>query len=768
MVLLVLAARGSGANAADLVWSAAPSPPTLDLSTISEEVHNASSTGSAVSGSAAAGATGVVAAGARRRAQTAPTISSVVQGCTDTECSLLFTSDQAGAAWCVATVAGDTVVTTTDATACVLTGTADFGVTPGSCADADSAVATCAYVAGTYSDADLDGTPDTEDTADSCTSTTTRAADHTDWGCEGPREDGLIVARNIFVGQSCGTSNQPACPDSPQPQDNCADSSTDPMSSNVLGGHELRCNEAAPGYFIYESWSVVFECVPQRCCEPWENNNACPQCSDWWNHPRKVDIDYSTRPITCTQEDENGVDQTITCPGVSQDRAGGGLSYMDTCDATCAGNGAGTASSCATSADTCSVAQPQHVGCTAAAAGHYLGPLSAANPDVACVCNKQPNCATETGTCSEDLPNTAEPGKVIGCSAAGRGAYLTGANNEIVESCCALGETPVQDADGNDEWYACKLCHPTPTAAKALAGGAIVGTGAGGAGGIPMTVDHHGANSCTITGLTSGDNYVPHIYTEDSAGTAMDQAAVTATAAAALAGTDTCQSQVACAVDTGACTTNYPAVLGCTDPINTWTYTYGIGDELVGVCTDQDSGDCATHADVCSTSTGYETVRACTALAAAGNSYVAMTGSANDIAVREPCNDFAAVSSVASCSACSTGTAIEDCTAGVCAAGYHTFVDGDATTTACSPCSEVLNAAAEATYTCTGDSDSDVSACLDVWMASGKIPQAPLQSALRALRLAMQPLLPPTHAPVLRTVMCLPVWMATGKTDAAR
>ena len=228
-----------------------------------------------------------------------------------------------------------------------------------------------------------------------------------------------------------------------------------------------------------------------------------------------------------------------------------------------------------------------------------------------------------------------------------------------------------------------------------------------------MTVDHHGANSCTITGLTSGDNYVLYIYTEDSAGTAMDQAAVTATAAAALAGTDTCQSQVACAVDTGACTTNYPAVLGCTDPINTWTYTYGIGDELVGVCTDQGSGDCATHADVCSTSTGYETVRACTALAAAENSYVAMTGSANDIAVREPCNDFAAVSSVASCSACSTGTAIEDCTAGVCAEGYHTFVDGDATTTACSPCSEVLNAAADATYTCTGDSDSDVSACLD-------------------------------------------------------
>ena len=61
--------------------------------------------------------------------------------------------------------------TSADTTNCVLTATADYGDTPGSCAAVDSSVATCAYVAGTYSDTDQDGTPDQEDSADSCTST---------------------------------------------------------------------------------------------------------------------------------------------------------------------------------------------------------------------------------------------------------------------------------------------------------------------------------------------------------------------------------------------------------------------------------------------------------------------------------------------------------------------------------------------------------------------------------------------------------------------
>ena len=59
-------------------------------------------------------------------------------------------------------------VTVTDTTNCTLTsGDDDFdAATAGSCADVDTTVATCAYVAGVYSGGD------TVDTADSCTSTT--------------------------------------------------------------------------------------------------------------------------------------------------------------------------------------------------------------------------------------------------------------------------------------------------------------------------------------------------------------------------------------------------------------------------------------------------------------------------------------------------------------------------------------------------------------------------------------------------------------------
>ena len=58
-----------------------------------------------------------------------------------------------------------------DTTHCTRTGTANFGVTAGTCAEVDSAVATCTYVAGVYSDASGDGTMDTDVTADSCTAT---------------------------------------------------------------------------------------------------------------------------------------------------------------------------------------------------------------------------------------------------------------------------------------------------------------------------------------------------------------------------------------------------------------------------------------------------------------------------------------------------------------------------------------------------------------------------------------------------------------------
>jgi hypothetical protein len=69
---------------------------------------------------------------------------------------------------CTSTLADGVTVTTTDTTNCALaSGDSSFGVSPGSCSDLDSAVATCVYVAGAYSASTLD----TIDTADSCTST---------------------------------------------------------------------------------------------------------------------------------------------------------------------------------------------------------------------------------------------------------------------------------------------------------------------------------------------------------------------------------------------------------------------------------------------------------------------------------------------------------------------------------------------------------------------------------------------------------------------
>jgi hypothetical protein len=47
------------------------------------------------------------------------------------------------------------------------------------------------------------------------------------------------------------------------------------------------------------------------------------------------------------------------------------------------------------------------------------------------------------------------------------------------------------------------------------------------------------------------------------------------------------------------------------------------------------------------------------------------------------CHAFTSETSVASCTTC-TGPNIADCTAGKCADGYHTFVDGDASSTKCS------------------------------------------------------------------------------------
>ena len=67
--------------------------------------------------------------------------------------------------------ATDAIATPANTALCTLSPSADFGVTPGTC-NPTGATVTCAYVIGTYSDADNDGTFDTMDTADTCTSST--------------------------------------------------------------------------------------------------------------------------------------------------------------------------------------------------------------------------------------------------------------------------------------------------------------------------------------------------------------------------------------------------------------------------------------------------------------------------------------------------------------------------------------------------------------------------------------------------------------------
>merc|ERR1711988_1266595 len=74
------------------------------------------------------------------------------------------------------TVDADATETESDTVNCILTGSNDFGVTPGSCADVDSDVATCEYVPGTYRvDAAKDVTP--RDSGETCVVVTPPTAD---------------------------------------------------------------------------------------------------------------------------------------------------------------------------------------------------------------------------------------------------------------------------------------------------------------------------------------------------------------------------------------------------------------------------------------------------------------------------------------------------------------------------------------------------------------------------------------------------------------
>ena len=74
------------------------------------------------------------------------------------------------------------------------------------------------------------------------------------------------------------------------------------------------------------------------------------------------------------------------------------------------------------------------------------------------------------------------------------------------------------------------------------------------------------------------------------------------------------------------------------------------------------------------------------------------------------CNDFHNESSVVQCLSCYGGTA-SDCSAAECSTGFHTY---DSFTMTCTPCTPVLNAVANSSYSCTSEYDTrlfSASAC---------------------------------------------------------
>jgi hypothetical protein len=93
---------------------------------------------------------------------------------------------------------------------------------------------------------------------------------------------------------------------------------------------------------------------------------------------------------------------------------------------------------------------------------------------------------------------------------------------------------------------------------------------------------------------------------------------------------------------------------------------------ICSACTGQDNCDTDT-ANTCLSSGATDKLECTTAVA----------GYFVDSGVVAACNDFSGEASVESCTTCS-GADIADCSVGVCAAGYHSFVDGDDSTTICS------------------------------------------------------------------------------------
>lgn len=151
------------------------------------------------------------------------------------------------------------------------------------------------------------------------------------------------------------------------------------------------------------------------------------------------------------------------------------------------------------------------------------------------------------------------------------------------------------------------------------------------------------------------------------------------------------------------------------------THCLVCGDGEVDTCSE---GACAVGFHTYASST--QTCTACTAVAnagvyagytctTAGNSRVSECAAGffvdavpdADTADRcTPCNDMASVPSVVSCLVCADANVLT-CMEAVCASGFHTYNLG----IQCQPCTPVVNAYGDATYTCTSELDSLVSGC---------------------------------------------------------
>lgn len=147
---------------------------------------------------------------------------------------------------CTSSSIADGRLTTSDTSACVLTPTTDFGLTPGSCAAVDPATATCLYVQGTFS---ASGVPNSVNVADSCTSTMLSGVSETDTIlCALTRSPDFGATPGIcaavgasatctFVAGQYSDTNNDGVPD----QEDRADSCTSVLVSAVMTDDTSKC-----------------------------------------------------------------------------------------------------------------------------------------------------------------------------------------------------------------------------------------------------------------------------------------------------------------------------------------------------------------------------------------------------------------------------------------------------------------------------------------------------------------------------------------------